>query len=125
MITVSPAFKCFLVVEFEGSFYFDHNVPFGLASASGLQGEVVDAIIDIWHSIHVGPIIKWVNDFNVFCYPTEHGSFSGMSGNILYHYDYYLAHIKAMITPLRIPWHTTKGSVMWQVYDMWWNTLAQ
>ena len=99
-----------MIVEFEGFFYIEHNVPFGLASASGLQGEVADATVDIWHSLRVGPVIKWVDDFNVFRYATEQGLFAGISNNVLYRYDYDLSHIKAMIAPLGIPWHTSKGS---------------
>ena len=98
------------MVQFEGKFYVDHNVPFGLASASGLQGEVADAIVDIWHTLGVGPFIKWVDDFNGFCYPSESGSFCNLSDGVLYQYDYDLESMKAMIGPLGVPWHSSKGS---------------
>jgi len=41
---------------------------------------------------------------------TEHGLFIGISNNTIFHYDYDLDHIKAMIAPLGIPWHTIESS---------------
>ncbi|KAJ2935338.1 hypothetical protein H1R20_g1756, partial [Candolleomyces eurysporus] len=59
-IPVRPDHKRFLIIKHKGLFYLNHDVPFGLRNASGLQGEVADAIVDIWHSLGVGPVIKWV-----------------------------------------------------------------
>jgi len=117
MVPVSPASKRYLIVEFKSLFYIDHNVPFGLASASGLQGEVADATVDIWHSLRVGPVIKWVDDFNAFHYANKAGLFSGISDGVVYRYDYDLDFIKAMIAPLGIPWHTTKGSTFGDIFS--------
>jgi hypothetical protein len=87
-IPVKPNHKRYIVVHFEGLFYLDHNVPFGLTSASGLQGEVADATIDIWEYHEVSPA---VND----------GAY--------YTYGYGLTSIKLLIAPLGIPWHKDKG----------------
>lgn len=38
-----PNHKHFLVVQFCDQIFIDYNIPFGLASASGLQGKVADA----------------------------------------------------------------------------------
>lgn len=127
-VPVSPASKRYLIIEFKGLFYIDHNVPFGLASASGLQGEVADATVDIWHSLRVGPVIKWVDDFNAFRYANKAGLFSGTSDGTVYRYDYDLDYIKAMIAPLGIPWHTTKGSPFGDIFSyvgFEWNLVAK
>src|ERR1700719_2840184 len=39
--------KCFLVCAIRESFYMDHAVPFSIASAHYLLGEVADAMLDI------------------------------------------------------------------------------
>lgn len=106
---VKPDHKRFLVVRFEDVFYIDHNVPFGLASAAGLQGEIADATIDIWKHHKVTPAVKWVDDFNVFRFPSSHGLYLGISNGVHYCYDYDLTSIKDVIAPLGIPWHKDKG----------------
>lgn len=108
-VPIQPNHKAYVIVEFEGLFYMDHNVPFGLASAAGLQGEVADATVDIWRHLGVGPVKKWVDDFDVFRFPVEHGPFVGTSDGIIYHYSYDLTSIKQLIAPLQIPWHKDKG----------------
>jgi hypothetical protein len=87
----------------------DHNVPFGLASTSGLQGEVADATIDIWEHHEVSPAVKWIDDFNVFRFPKPNGTFPGISNGVNYLYGYDLTSIKSLIAPLGIPWHKNKG----------------
>jgi hypothetical protein len=108
-IPVKPDHKRYLIVHFDGFFYMDHNVPFGLASASGLQGEVADATIDIWEYHEVSPAVKWVDDFNVFRFPKSDGIFSAISDGVNYSYSYDLTSIKSLIAPLGIPWHKNKG----------------
>lgn len=51
----------------------DHNVLFGLAMSSGMQGEVADATIDIWEKVGIGPAVKWVDDFVLFRFPVSSG----------------------------------------------------
>ena len=57
-IPCKPDHKCYLTIFFKGLFYIDQNIPFGLASAAGLQGKVADAIIDIWKYLWVDPALK-------------------------------------------------------------------
>lgn len=106
---VKPDHKRFLVVRFENLFYIDQNVPFGLASAAGLQGEIADATIDIWEHHEISPALKWVDDFNVFRFPKPDGQFLGISDGLEYRYGYNLSSIKDTIAPLGIPWHKEKG----------------
>lgn len=109
-IPCKPDHKCFLVVIFEGLFYMDHNIPFGLGSAAGLQGEVANCIIDLWNALIVDPAVKWVDDFDIFHFPSPNGKFYGTVDGVIYHYDYDLNSMKEMIAPLGVPWHKTKGS---------------
>ena len=108
-IPILPDHKRFLVVMFEDSLFLDHVLPFGLTPASGLQGEVADAIVDIWDALHVGPTLKWVDDFNLFRSPSPQGQFLGICEGKVYHYNYDLEHVKALISHLGVPWHKEKG----------------
>lgn len=108
-VPTKPDHKRYTVIHFEGFFYIDHNVPFGVASAHGLQGEIADATVDIWRGLGVKPVVKWVDDFNPFRFPTLDGAYEGISDGVKYRYDYDLTRIKHIISPLGIPWHGTKG----------------
>lgn len=105
---ILPDHKRFLVVMFNDQLFLDHVLPFGLSPASGLQGEVADAVIDIWDALYIGPSIKWVDDFNIFRSPSASGSFLGICDDEVYRYDYDLDHAKAAIS-LGVPWHKEKG----------------
>lgn len=94
---------------FEEALFLDHVLPFGLTPASGLQGEVADAIVDIWDAMHVGPTLKWVDDFNLFRSPSPQGQFLGICDGEVYRYDYDLEHAKSLISHLGVPWHKEKG----------------
>jgi len=94
---------------FDDLLYLDHVLPFGLTSASGLQGEVADAIVDIWDAKGVGPILKWVNDFCLFRSPSPLGLFLGICDGEVYCYNYDLEHAKSLIADLGTPWHREKG----------------
>ncbi|GBE80134.1 hypothetical protein SCP_0213370 [Sparassis crispa] len=113
MVPVKPDHKRFLVVFFLSFFYMDHNVPFGLASASGLQGEIADATVDVWESLAVSPIVKWVDDFTLFRFPCEIGPF--VEDGFRYRYD--LTYAKELIAPLCIPWHSTKDQEFANSFD--------
>ena len=103
----------------------DHNVPFGLATSSGMQGEVADATIDIWVKMDVGPAVKWVDDFVLFRLPVPSGgSKMIMDSQGGFHYSYDLEGAKKMIAPLGIPWHATKGQDFgfeFPYLGFWWS----
>lgn len=102
-----PAHKSYTVVSHFGNFWLDHNCPFGASSSGGNHGEVADATVDIWAAMGVGPVIKWVDDFVIFRYPVKpHVNGANTSS---FTYAYGLKDIKDMISPLRVPWHATKG----------------
>lgn len=108
-IPCAPEHKCYLVVYHDGKLYIDHNIPFGLASAAGLQGEVADATIHIWRALDVKPSKKWVDDVGLFRFPSAHGPFLGISNGEVYRYDYDLNHAKSLISLAKVPWHEKKG----------------
>lgn len=108
-IPCAPEHKRYLVVYHEGKLYIDHNIPFGLASAAGLQGEVADATVQIWRALDVKPSKKWVDDVSIFRFPSAHGLFLGISKGEVYRYDYDLAQAKSLISPAKVPWHEKKG----------------
>ena len=98
--------KKFLVVAHWGEFWLDHVAPFGLATAAGLQGEVADAVMDIWAALGVYPAAKWVDNVTLFRLPSP-SVLPDDAGPFHYRYDREWA--KALIAPLGVPWHPSKG----------------
>jgi len=96
-IPIKPDHKRYLVVYFEDLFYMDHDVPFCLASTSGLQGGVANATIDIWEHYDISPAVKWVDNFSIFCFPKTDGLFHGISNGVTHTYGYDLTSIKSII----------------------------
>lgn len=108
-IPCAPEHKRYLIVYHEGKLYIDHNIPFGLASAAGLQGEVADATVHIWRALDVKPSKKWVDDVAIFRFPSANGSFLGISNGEVYRFDYDLTHAKSLVADAKVPWHEHKG----------------
>jgi len=106
---ILPDHKRFLIVMFDDLLYLDHVLPFGLTSTSGLQGEVADTIVDIWDAKGIGPTLKWVDNFCLFCSPSPAGLFLGICDGEVYRYNYDLEHDKSLIADLGTPWHKEKG----------------
>lgn len=104
-IPVLPAHKAYTVVSFRGLFWLDHVCPFGAASSGGNHGEVADATVDIWDGLDVKPVVKWVDDFTVFRFPSQ----SGYIEDSGFHFEYSLKDVKSKIETLGVPWHPDKG----------------
>ena len=69
---VRPEQQWALVIHWEGKFYVDRALPFGLASSAGVFGSVADVIVDLCtHSQLFGPMVKWVDDFFVIRLPHQ------------------------------------------------------
>ena len=66
---IAPSQQQSFVIHWNGSFFIDHNAPFGATSASGVFGRVADAKAAILASKGLGPSKKWVDDFVFFRFP--------------------------------------------------------
>jgi hypothetical protein len=66
---ILPSQQSNFVVHWDGSYYIDHNAPFGATSAGGVFGRVADAKSAILRSKDIGPSKNWVDDFVFFRFP--------------------------------------------------------
>ncbi|GBE79380.1 hypothetical protein SCP_0205780 [Sparassis crispa] len=106
-LPIHPPHKAFLVIQCDaGQFYIDHVLPFGVSSGTGVQGEPMDAIVDILAAHGIGPSRKWVDDLINFRFPL---SCTGTDSDP-FRYAYGLTDIFRITTPLGVPWHQTKLS---------------
>ena len=102
-IPVLPAHKAYLVVQCrKGDFYIDHVVPFGIASGVGLQGRVMDGLVDVLDALEMGPNRKWVDDLWNMRYPVE----EPRPGVYLYGHD--VQDIYELAGIMRVPWSAEK-----------------
>ena len=69
-IPVHPSAQQFLAVMIKGKIHIDHVLNFGASPSPGIFGRVADAAVKIFLSCGVDAVIKWVDDFVFFCYPT-------------------------------------------------------
>ena len=104
-----PKHKPYLIVYHDGKLYIDHNIPFGLSSATGLQGEVACATVDIWRSFDVKPTNKWVDDVYIWRFPSAQGIYLGISNGHVWRCDYDLSKAKSLVAEGNVPWHGGKG----------------
>lgn len=103
---VLPDHKPWLVLQgHKDDFYIDHVHPFGAACASSNAGMIANAMVDIWITEGVKPILKYEDDLNIFRYPVQDGQFK--EGHYSYAYD--REEILHRIAPLKVPWHPEKG----------------
>jgi len=73
-IPITPAQWAGLVICLAGKDRFAVNTcnNFGLTSAEGLYGRLVDASADIFRASGIGPVSKWVDDHIFFAIPHIH-----------------------------------------------------
>jgi len=109
MCPVLPDHKPWLVVQGRpGEFFIDHAHPFGASCASSNAGMIGNAIVDIWISEGVTPILKYEDDLNCFRFPVQDGPFS--NNGLCYAYD--RASMLSRISSLNVPWHPDKGDLV-------------
>ena len=109
-LDVDSAFRCCpiipsqqqsFVIHWNGSYYVDHNAPFGATSAGGVFGRVADAKSAILDSKGLSPSKNWVDDFVFFRFPL-----SITSGSPIFPYS--LSDIYDLAKQLGWPWKTSK-----------------
>jgi hypothetical protein len=102
-------------------------LPFGLATAGGIQGTVEDAIADILEAHGVHHVIKWVDDYDFFQEPSS--QWPGEKNVTVYIYSFDLDTILAITVPLGVPWHDIiKGGIFSFLADyvgFLWDLLGQ
>lgn len=102
-IPILPQHKPFLVIQVDdGEFYIDHVCPFGIASGPGLQGQPMDAIVDILGHEGIERLKKWVDDLINFRFPI------GQLDNGEWIYAYDIEDIFRITAALGVPWKLGK-----------------
>ena len=109
-LDVDAAFRCCpilpsrqrnFVIQWDDSFYIDHNAPFGATSSGSVFGRVADAMSTILTSMGLCPSKNWVDDFVFFRFPLPCNSFPPT-------YSYSLSDIYNVARRLGWPWKVSK-----------------
>jgi len=92
-----------------GRIYVNHCTMEGLALVGNIQGSPADALVAIFDLMSIGPVLKWVYDFILFCTPSS--SYLDVDGVTNYIYSYDLPIVMDVTDPLGVPWNPfeTKG----------------
>ena len=71
-IPIHPEHKPFIVIQrLPGEFFMDHVCPFGISSGPGVQGIVMDVLVDLLVAYFHDPNAKWVDDLTQFRMPVS------------------------------------------------------
>lgn len=97
---IIPSQQSSFVIQWNDSYYLDHNAPFGATSAGGVFGRVADAKSAILKSEGIGPSKNWVDDFTFFRFPIS------LEPNPTFSYS--LSDIYAIARRLGWPWKESK-----------------
>ncbi|KAF5384772.1 hypothetical protein D9615_001263 [Tricholomella constricta] len=101
-IPTRPAHRLFTAIVINGLVHLDARLNFGICPAPGIFGFVADAIVWIYLHMGVDALIKWVDDFVFFRYPTGRRS----DGSPIFSYDESL--IWGIAADLGWPWAPEK-----------------
>ncbi|KAJ3559983.1 hypothetical protein NP233_g11129 [Leucocoprinus birnbaumii] len=66
---IRPSQQNHFIIYWNGSFYIDHNAPFGECSSGGVFGRLADAMTAIIRKSSRTECKKWVDDFLIFRIP--------------------------------------------------------
>lgn len=99
-VPVYPGDQVFGCVQFQDLIYVDHCLAFGCASSCGIFGRPADALVALYKAQSITDILKWVDDFVFFRYPT--------SSVLPYTYSYDASLIWSLADQLGWPWSLPK-----------------
>ncbi|KAE8211652.1 hypothetical protein CF327_g4627 [Tilletia walkeri] len=68
-INLHPSQWAAAVVQWQGRYYVDKALAFGMSSSAGAWGVVGDALADVLRAHGIGPVLKWVDDYLFFRVP--------------------------------------------------------
>ena len=94
-------------MSWDNSIYVCHVAIEGIATASVIQDNAADTLLDILchHEILHG--FKWVNDIVIFRLPVR--SIKSTVDNSQFFYNFDLQSVFQITTPLGVPWHPIEG----------------
>src|ERR1700731_4874780 len=98
---IIPCHKCYIPIQWGGKIFPDHCTPFGLTTSGNIQGLVADALVDILHCHGILNVVKWVDDFNIFRFPSQ-------PSKVSFTYDFDLSSLFSITDPLGIHWHSVE-----------------
>lgn len=99
---IAPEDQAYVCLHFDGSIHLDHNACFGSASSHAMLGRCANSICAIFRFNGVQDVIKWVDDFVFFRYPTNCA--------IPWIYSYDASLIDSLAAKLGWPWAPKKHS---------------
>src|ERR1700678_864252 len=70
-IPTHPSARPFLAIMIKGLIHLDHVLNFGASPSPGIFGRVADAMVKILLNRGIEAVIKWVDDFIFFRYPSR------------------------------------------------------
>jgi len=123
---ILPSHKPWLILQgHPGTFFVDHDHPFGAAGASSNAGMITNTALNIWEGKGVLLMLKYKDNLNVFHYPPANGHF--IDGDFYYNYD--CTEVLKRIKQLGILWPKEKGSTSFTstmtFISFLWNIPAQ
>jgi hypothetical protein len=67
---IAPEDQWYVAISHDGNIHIDHDSSFGSANSPGVFSHVANAIAFIFRFNKIEDLIKWVDDFVFFRYPT-------------------------------------------------------
>ncbi|QRV82385.1 polyprotein like [Ceratobasidium sp. AG-Ba] len=96
-----------IVISWEDKLYVDHCVPFGARSSNGIFGRCGDGMSNICRVRGLGPVIKWVDDYLYFCFPSSSDPST---------FTYSVDDVVALASLLGWPWKLSKTKDFHEIF---------
>jgi hypothetical protein len=99
---IAPEDQIYVCLHFDGSIHLDHNACFGSGSSHAMLGRCANGICAIYQFNGIQDVIKWVDDFIFFRYPTNQEA--------PWSYSYTTSLVDSIAADLGWPWAPKKHS---------------